>query len=155
VIPGFIRAAVFQPFASRERIDVVVGLSFDYDPHLVEVLKATLRDVRAYHQGLPQGGWLKDHKKWFVEIAAWPRVKGRLTRLGYIVRGGPETEGEPAREQHTRRQRPQLPDLTPIIRTWHADLARRYHRDCGGSDAEMKVVEYAKYKLEQLLETGR
>lgn len=46
--------------------------------------------------------------------------------------------------------------LQPIVRDWYRDLARRYHPDAGGSDAEMSVVNTAHERLlRALAQRGR
>jgi hypothetical protein len=51
--------------------------------------------------------------------------------------------------------RPAPADLVrPVLRTWFAQLAMKYHRDRGGSDEQMRVVNDARDRLEKLLGTA-
>jgi hypothetical protein len=76
----------FQPFGSRVGKDTVLGLHFDYDAGLVQVLKDGLQALRRFYQGFPQpGGWLPQHGCWFVEREVWPAVQGVLERAGHDV----------------------------------------------------------------------
>lgn len=78
----------FQPFSSRQGIDEVVRLSFDYDAPLIARLKALLAIYGAGHRYKTVGGWLAKHKCWFVEADVWEFVKLELLYGGYqIVEG--------------------------------------------------------------------
>jgi len=74
-----ITAFRFQPFESRQGQDTVIGLRFKYDAQLVAGLKSILkqcrgRAVRKDRHQHSAGGWLPEHKVWFVEENVWPRV---------------------------------------------------------------------------------
>jgi hypothetical protein len=82
-----IRVHEFQPFASREGVDTVLGLTFRYDPALVGLLKAAIRS-EGLRQGVKcPGGWLAEHRCWFVERPVWPAVREALARAGHAARG--------------------------------------------------------------------
>jgi hypothetical protein len=83
-----IRVRAFQPFASRAGVDTVLGLSFRYDQGLIDQLKAALREAGP-HTGVKQpGGWLAEHRVWFVERCVWPDVRARLIRHGHTIHEG-------------------------------------------------------------------
>lgn len=60
-------------------------------------------------------------------------------------------------EELRRRERPASPppptsgDMAGLVRRWFQGLARRYHADRGGSDAEMRVVNEAHDTLREAL----
>jgi hypothetical protein len=84
----------FQPFQSRVGKDTVLGLRFGYDPELVAVLKSAVREAaRALGVGF-RGGWLPEHKLWFVENDAWPSVRRRLLEAGHTLRNEPDLAAE-------------------------------------------------------------
>ena len=75
----------FQPFSSRHGLDEVVRLRFDYSHALVARLKAILA---VYAVGAPQkvvGGWLPEHRCWFVEPEVWDVVRDELQFLGHQI----------------------------------------------------------------------
>ena len=72
----------FQPFESRVGVDTVIGLRFKSDRDLVQLLKALLRKYRKDRQA---GGWLPDHRVWFVEESIWPLVATELRVRGYRI----------------------------------------------------------------------
>jgi hypothetical protein len=82
-----IHVSVGQPFESRQ--DTVVALHFAYDPGVVAVLKAALRAAReeARRRGevANVGGWLPEHRVWFVERFAWPLVRHCLLAAGHTL----------------------------------------------------------------------
>lgn len=80
----------FQPFESRRGIDAVIGLRFAYNPSLIEDFKTLLRQWRpAVRRAVPHaafaGGWLPEHRCWFVEEPAWPAVADLLRGYGFPV----------------------------------------------------------------------
>ena len=85
-----IRIDTFQPFESRLGIDVVMRLSFDYDPVLIAQLK---RFLAAYKSAavnpalgrLTPGGWLPKEKCWFFEPCIWEAVRLELEFSGYRI----------------------------------------------------------------------
>lgn len=78
----------FQPFESRRGRDTVVGLHFNYDPQLIDLLKRTLRQLKdqavdpSRHIFQP-GGWRPEEKCWFIERSIWGEVKHILEYEGY------------------------------------------------------------------------
>ena len=83
--PTRIRVDTFQPFESRQGFDEVVRLRFDYSHALVARLKAILA---VYAVGAPQkvvGGWLPEHRCWFVEPEVWDVVRDELQFLGHQI----------------------------------------------------------------------
>jgi hypothetical protein len=85
-----IRAFLFQPFESRQGIDVVVGLRFDYDPALIAHLKHALDAYKAQAvnpelRRRTPGGWLAQHRCWFVEPEIWELVSLELAFHGYRI----------------------------------------------------------------------
>jgi uncharacterized protein (DUF3820 family) len=47
-----------------------------------------------------------------------------------------------------------LVDVRGVVKRWFAELALRYHKDRGGTDEAMRLVNYAHERLLQLLEAG-
>jgi hypothetical protein len=101
-----IHVFAFQPFSSRTGFDTVLGLRFSFDRDLVELLKEALRNLKPGFPGSP-GGWLPEHRAWFVERAVWPAVSTRLRAAGCDVvaeagagenGGGPEPPQPPPSE---------------------------------------------------------
>lgn len=85
------RAAWFSPFESRPGA-AVVRLTFRYDADVVAALKAELRRLTPLlrdpeRRVFTAGGWLPEHRAWFIERAAWPPVRALLERHGYTVDG--------------------------------------------------------------------
>jgi hypothetical protein len=107
----------FQPFGSRVGKDKVVGLKFSYSPAVVRLLKDAMQ-AAARSAGLrSQGGWLDEHRCWYVEPAIWPPVREKLIRAGCTLRGDPEF----AREEEARRLREieqRLTAAAPGSRYW-------------------------------------
>jgi hypothetical protein len=120
-----IQAFSFQPFESREGRDTVVGLRFRYDPGLIQVLKDALRVAgeTLYERNL--GGWLPEHKAWFVERRAWRIVRQRLVEAGCVITGQPADEAP--RPEAARPVR-----WEEVIRQWYRELVLRWHPDRGG-----------------------
>lgn len=80
----------FQPFESRQGVDTVIKLQFNYDPDLIALLKRSLKGYRQYaidpsRQIFQPGGWRPDEKCWFVERSIWPMVMRDLEASGYEV----------------------------------------------------------------------
>jgi hypothetical protein len=140
----------FQPFESRVGIDTVLGLRFPYDPALPGLLKSAYREAGARAGVRSPGGWLPEHKCWFVERAVWPAVRDCLVRAGHkVVEHDPE--GEP---EAPRRQAPHRPpiDARAVLRAWFAQMSQRWHPDRGGSDQAMAAVNDGYERLRKLLE---
>ena len=86
-----IRAFTFQPFASRQGQDTVVGLRFPFNPSVAQILKQCFVRIRhelhdPEHFILAAGGWLPKNRCWFVEQAIWPTVQRELEAAGYALR---------------------------------------------------------------------
>jgi hypothetical protein len=86
----------FQPFSSRAGVDTVLALAFRYDPELIAQLKAALRETGRSAGVRQPGGWLPEHRVWFVERCVWPDVRARLLRHGHAVRDEPAPRPGPA-----------------------------------------------------------
>jgi hypothetical protein len=140
----------FQPFESRVGIDTVLGLRFPYDLALAGLLKSAYREAGAREGVRSPGGWLAEHKCWFVERAVWPAVRACLERAGHtIIEEGAEGEPEAPRRNGTR---PQPIDPRAVLRAWLAEMRRRWHPDRGGSDQAMAAVNDGYERLRRLLE---
>ena len=74
------------PFTEPRRC---VGLSFAFDPELVDLLKHLNRELRDEIQApgvrRQATGWLSDRRIWFVDGALWYRVEGYLRSYGHTV----------------------------------------------------------------------
>jgi len=80
-----VRVFTFQPFSSRVGRDTVVGLRFKYDPRVIDLIKAALREAQARFGTRNAGGWLQEHKSWFAERYAWFVVRRRLAAAGVTL----------------------------------------------------------------------
>jgi hypothetical protein len=85
-----IRVSKFQPFESRQGVDWVYKLTFDYDGETIDLLKEALQLARRVLGGSNLGGWLGQHKCWFCEPFVWGVVRGRLLGAGYVLDGDPD-----------------------------------------------------------------
>jgi hypothetical protein len=140
----------FQPFESRVGTDTVLGLRFPYDPALADLLKFAYREAGARAGVRSPGGWLPEHKCWFVERAVWPAVRDCLERAGHtIIEEG--AEGEPE-AQHRNGAHPPPIDPPAVLRAWFAQMSQRWHPDRGGSDQAMAAVNDGYERLRKLLE---
>lgn len=75
---------MFQPFGSRVGKDKVISLRLDrYDPQVVKDLKAAIDKAQRILRKKNQGGWLPDHKCWFIESAAWDVVEDEMCKKGH------------------------------------------------------------------------
>ena len=86
-----IRAFTFQPFASRQGQDTVVGLRFPFNPSVAQILKQCFVRYRhelhdPEHFILAAGGWLPNKRCWFVEQAIWPTVQRELESAGCQIK---------------------------------------------------------------------
>lgn len=85
-----LKVSRFQPFESRIGTDTVIRLKFPWDRNLVDELKRLLSLYRREalnpdrNQHAP-GGWLPEHRCWFIEPIIWPVVKMELVWLGYAI----------------------------------------------------------------------
>jgi hypothetical protein len=111
----------FQPFRSRVGVDTVLALRSEYDPKLVETMKAALLDARQFVGGKPAGGWLKVHDAWFVERPAWPHIRDVLQASGHTIREAVQADPPP----------PIPPSIQPSIQS-PSDLGLTC-RQCGGT----------------------
>lgn len=84
--------STFQPFPSRLGVDVVMRLWFTFSPALVARLKALLAVYAVgHHLYRVVGGWLPEHRVWFIECDVWEVIKLELLFLGYrIVEDDPQ-----------------------------------------------------------------
>jgi len=90
----------FQPFRSRLGVDNVIGLRFEYSASMVADLKAALAVAKRQDGGQRNaGGWLAEHRAWFVEPSAWPVVRELLTANGYRLVQQEHVEQEEVRAQ--------------------------------------------------------
>ena len=85
-----IQVAEFQPFESRQHDprDKVRSLRFKYDPELIDQLKEAIgahrwRFGRHTFPRCTPGGWLPEHKVWFVEREIYDEVRYELEWLGH------------------------------------------------------------------------
>jgi hypothetical protein len=90
-----IRVSAFQPFESRRGIDTVLALQFRYDAELNEVIKSALREASRDKGIKNAGGWLAEHRCWFVEREAWPSVREHLRAGRYSYSTSPEVDEPP------------------------------------------------------------
>jgi hypothetical protein len=86
-----IKLTVIHPPGTR-KVPTALGLQFPYDPGLVQVIKAALKEARVCTGQGNVGGWLPDHKPkcWFVEFFAWPVVRQLLLEAGCTFEGEAE-----------------------------------------------------------------
>jgi hypothetical protein len=137
VVPGF------QPFPDR----AVVGLEFRFDADLVSRLKAILRQVWSSRGGRRYpGGWLADHRRWYIEPVAWPYVRRRLEDMGYDLVEDQDDEDDDA-------DKPAAPPplaWEPVVQTWYRRMALHFHPDRGGSVEQMQTINYAHDELRRL-----
>ena len=150
----------FQPFVSRRGVDTVLSLRFGYNAELIETLKSSLRTVRAGSRRKNPGGWLSDHKVWFVERWAWPAVRWQLEKEGHHFTGsvGDMDDGDGAgadepRSNQERAERAAAPDWSRIIRQWLHEMALEFHPDRGGHVEAMKAINIAADRLKELTGT--
>jgi hypothetical protein len=147
-----VRVRAFQPFSSRVGLDTVAGLEFAYDRDLIAVLKEGIRDARRWFGRPNLGGWLPEHRKWFVEWIAWPTVKDHLERAGHTVEdAGAGEHRERARHANGHSQaRPPL-DVKAAVSRWFRELSREFHPDRGGHPERMIALNLAHEKLREVL----
>jgi hypothetical protein len=93
-----ISVSEFQPFAARQGIDTVLPLSFSFDRDVIETIKTGLRSFRRESGDTNVGGWLPEHRAWFIERDAWLCVRSHLQDAGYDVIGPEAEEDRPARQ---------------------------------------------------------
>jgi hypothetical protein len=93
-----VEVSEFQPFKSRVGVDTVLRLRSPYDAELVGALKAALAAAKQILGSKNVGGWLPDHRVWWVERAAWPYVRDFLEALGHTVSERPAQPSGSARE---------------------------------------------------------
>src|SRR5262245_54301301 len=93
-----IHISAFQPFESRQGVDMVLALRFRFDRELIDTLKDALRQARRFGQNA--GGWLPERRVWWVERWAWSSVKERLRRPGCTFIGSEGGEEKQREESH-------------------------------------------------------
>jgi hypothetical protein len=92
-----INVSAFQPFETRIGVDTVLKLEFRYHADLVATLKDAIQRARHVRGGKNLGGWLPEHKAWFVERRAWDIVRQYLLSAGCELVGPEENEDHAAR----------------------------------------------------------
>jgi hypothetical protein len=144
----------FQPFNSRP--DAVVGLAFRYDAQLVTRLKEILRAARLYYRGPGYpGGWPADHKRWFIEPAAWPFVRRRLVEADCVLDEDVTSEEDNGRATTDKPTTGSVAALEPVLRDLYRKMALRFHPDRGGSVEVMQAINYAHDELRRLITAAR
>ena len=157
-----IQLSEFQPFASRAGRDTVLRLQFYYCPEAVEQIKAALKEARTTTLGTNLGGWLAEHKCWFIEFSAWPTVRKQLLRAGhqfvgdkpeYLTRAKANAKPEEPERADTCQGPPALPIATVRqgVQRWYSELSREFHPDRGGSHERMLALNAAHERLRTLL----
>jgi hypothetical protein len=133
-----IQAFSFQPFESRQGHDTVIGLRFEYDPGVNDILKAAVRVARETLGGHHLGGWQPEHEVWYVERCAWPIVRQRLVDAGHVITGQPGDEA------------PQPPQPRPEA----AALPAAAHTQKDGEPMSIRAIEtsYKGYRFRSRLE---
>jgi hypothetical protein len=110
----------------------VILLTFRYDPDTVAAVKGALS--RARGGGRPVGGWLPEHRVWFIEPTAWPAVRDSLARAGWTFPG-------PANVPPGRSQMEYVP---PTGDGGYEDYALwRIHCEVFGDESGGEMVVYA------------
>jgi hypothetical protein len=149
-----VHVSAFQPFSSRRGVDTVLALQFRYDAEVIEVLKDALRkatrDLGIYNAG----GWLAEHRSWFVERAAWPIVRDHLRRAGYTLVGpeANESRAQSAPGGGPSSQGRNLVDVKAVIKSWYREMARKFHPDRTlDNGAAMKAINAGYERLQELL----
>jgi hypothetical protein len=137
----------FQPFASRQGIDTVYRLRFQYDPDIILILKAALHRARGTLGGNNLGGWLEEHRCWFVEPSAWPLVADQLRRNGCQLQSEPCRELAPLPPPAPPKP-PSCPDCCGTaaqLERWRWEMKQRW------SDDAAPVIEGGYELLRELL----
>jgi hypothetical protein len=144
-----VRVSSFQPFSSRVGIDTVIKLEFAYDALLVALVKGAIRQARpSMHK--TAGGWLAEHRAWFVERDVWPKVMAALEEEGVRLRGDVGNDTGPHRRPHPAGQTPAIP-WGEVVRGWYRQLCLDFHPDRGGTTAAMQAINEAHSRLRQEL----
>jgi hypothetical protein len=134
-----IHVSAFQPFESRVGVDTVLALRFKYDPELIDVLKSALREASRVLGIYNAGGWLAEHRCWFVERNAWPLVRERLAAAGVSFFGAEAGDG-----RRERRDYPPPADVRGVVTSWYREMALRFHPDRTlDNGAAMKAINHA------------
>jgi hypothetical protein len=147
-----IHVVQFRPFSDRDV--AMVGLEFRYDAGLVAQLKAILRQAwsRCAGRRYP-GGWLAEHRRWYVEPGAWPYVRRRLEESGYtLVEDGDEDADEEDDDGAAAKPTPRPLAWEPVVQTWYRRMALRFHPDRGGSHEAMLAINVAHDELRRLFD---
>jgi hypothetical protein len=150
-----IHVSAFQPFESRRGVDTVLALRFRYDPELIEVLKDSLRRAARELDMHNVGGWLAEHRCWFVEREAWPYVRAWLTDRGCRFQGEVHDE-EPRRRSGAEGAGRNLPDVQGAVKAWYREMSMRFHPDRTlDNGAAMKAINHGYERLQELLGVTR
>jgi hypothetical protein len=143
-----IHVSSFQPFESRVGRDTVLALRFQYNAEVVEVLKQALRDAGRRLGRRNLGGWLEEHRVWFVERCAWPLVRERLAGIGCSFL---DAEADSGRQE--RRTYSPPADVRGTVKAWYREMAMRFHPDRTlDSGAAMKAINHGYERLQELLD---
>jgi hypothetical protein len=144
-----IRVSAFQPFESRQGVDTVLALRFQYDPELIESLKLALRRASYLKYIKNPGGWLAEHRCWFVEREAWPIVQEHLRADGYAYISSPEVDEPPRTNSGAL-------DVRNTVKTWYREMAMKYHPDRRlDNGAAMAAINDSYDRLQELLGIAR
>jgi hypothetical protein len=135
-----VTTSIFRPFGDDHP---VVRLGHPYDVRFITALKAALAEAPPV-PGHSKGGWLHDHRTWFCEQAVLAYVRLRLEGAGFQFVEQPESAPPrpPPPPPPPPPPRRDLVDVRNLVATWYRQAAIRYHPDKGGTDEQMKVVNY-------------
>jgi hypothetical protein len=154
-----IHVSAFQPFESRQGVDTVLALKFRYAPELIGALKGALHRAARVLGLRNVGGWLPEHRCWFVERDAWPLVRERLLAAGVYRFKGPEADNKTGydggkHEQRRRGKNDYSPpaDVRSVVTSWYREMAKKYHPDRTlDNGAAMKAINHGYERLQELL----
>jgi hypothetical protein len=145
-----VRVRPFQPFSSRVGVDTVAGLSFPYDAGVVAVLKDGIAEARRRFGRPNLGGWLPEHRRWFVEWVAWPTVRRHLLDAGHTADDA--GAGERREQDAGGQSRARAPlDVGAAVSRWFRELSMTFHPDRGGSHERMVALNIAHERLKEVL----
>jgi len=150
-----IRVSKFMPFESRQGSYVYKLQTSIYDAEYVRRLKHLLRELkweacdpdRNIYQA---GGWLAEHRAWFVEPVIWPQVRKQLEYFGYSLHETGESAGE-FLPNWARVLGVKPPTTLEAVKARFRQLALIYHPDRGGSDEQFIKIKEAYEMAESAL----